>query len=220
MAAFFHLDVKPAIAARKRHPQDDVIGYLLAQGASDAEILTECVTCGAAGMITTREFFSVAAWHYLEQPPMRARYLVAQEDERHAMLEEILRLEPVFGHLYRRATADVYVASQGVATVIPKGALIVLRVYATNADETVVGERPLALYPGRELRGDRVPRSLMGFGDGHHRCPCQYVTVQESDIFLRWLLAPDGLRLVRAPSITWNDLIAAYALRAFIVALD
>ncbi|WIG59753.1 MAG: Cytochrome P450 [Ktedonobacterales bacterium] len=220
IAAFYLLDVRPAIKARRRQPREDVISHLIAQGYRDSEILTECVTYGAAGMITTREFISVATWHLLEQPALRARYLVAPEAERHAMLEEILRLEPVVGHLYRRATADLQIESNGGQVTIAEGDLIDVHIYAVNADEAVVGEQPLALCPGRELHADRVAPSVMGFGDGQHRCPGSYVAIQETDIFLRLLLALDGLRIECAPTLSWNELVTGYELRDFMLALD
>src|SRR5579859_7441027 len=92
MLSFYWLDVRPAIRARKRQVQEDVISHLLSQRYSDPEILTECVTYAAAGMATTREFISIAAWHLLEHPDLRARYLAAPEEERLEMLHETLRL--------------------------------------------------------------------------------------------------------------------------------
>ncbi|MDO4239374.1 MAG: cytochrome P450, partial [Micrococcus sp.] len=60
----FHLaDVRPAIRARRAHRRDDVVSHLLDEGCSDLEVLMECVTYGAAGMVTTREFLQMAAWH-------------------------------------------------------------------------------------------------------------------------------------------------------------
>jgi len=57
--AFYWLDVRPAIRARKRQAQEDVISHLISQNYTDAEILTECITYAAAGMVTTREFISI-----------------------------------------------------------------------------------------------------------------------------------------------------------------
>ena len=111
--AFLYLDVKPAIAARKRQPQEDVISHLVQQGRNDREILTECITYGAAGMVTTREFICAAAWQMLEQPALRTRYLAAGEAERYAILHEILRLEPVAGHLFRRTTTALTLELDG-----------------------------------------------------------------------------------------------------------
>ena len=221
MAAFFFLDVQPAIQARRGQPREDVISHLLAQGYRDREILTECVTYGAAGMVTTREFISVATWHFMERPELRARYLAAPEDERQEMLQEILRLEPVVGHLYRRATADLSVdAEDGQTITIPQGDLIDLHIHATHVDERIVGEQPLAVCPVRPLRDERATPAILGFGDGHHRCPGSYIALQEADIFLHRLLALENLRMVRPPHMAWNDLVTGYELRDFPIALD
>jgi cytochrome P450 len=220
MTAFFYLDVKPAIEARKKRPQEDVISHLLSLNYSDSEILTECVTYGAAGMVTTREFISVAAWHLLEQPALRARYLAAPEAERRALLEETLRLEPVVGNLQRRATADIHLESQGEHFVIPEGALIDLQIHGANSDERIISAEPLALCPGRELKGERVPAEMMSFGDGYHRCPGSYIAIQETDIFLQRLLTLEGLRIERVPTMRWSDLTTGYELRKFIVAVE
>ena len=213
--AFFTLDVLPAIRARKRKPQNDVISHLLAQNYSNAEILTECITYAAAGMVTTREFISVAAWHILERPELRQRYVVASEEERYAMLHEILRVEPVVTRLYRNTTADIELENEGTQVVIPQGSKITVEIDASNADESIVGELPLAVCPGREIKGDRVPEMVMSFGDGVHRCPGAYIAIQETDIFLQRLLALDGLHIVSKPSIRWNTLTTGYELRNF-----
>lgn len=215
MFAFFMLDVKPAIQARRAAPREDVISHLIGQGYSEPEILTECVTYGAAGMATTREFICAAAWHMLEQPALRQRYLAAGEDERYAILHEILRAEPVVGNLKRRATADIPLEQAGVT--IPQGALINLHIAAINADEALVGEHAEHVCPGRALAADNASSAVMSFGDGAHRCPGAYVAIQESDIFLQRLLAIDTLRIERGPTLTWNELVTGYELRDFIV---
>lgn len=219
VAAFFYLDVKPAIEARKKEPKEDVISHLISKGYGDGEILTECLTYAAAGMVTTREFISIAAWHMLEQPTVRERYLAGNEEERHALLQEILRLEPVVGHLYRRATTDLRLDDGEGSITIPAGSLINLHTYAANADTSVVGECPLMLEPGRELQAEKVGPAVMSFGDGSHRCPGAFVAIQESDVFLRRLLELEELRIERKPSVSWSDLVAGYELRGFTVAL-
>lgn len=221
--SFFYLDVMPAIRARKREVKEDVISYLVTQNYSDREILTECVTYAAAGMVTTREFISIATWHFLEQPELRTRYLAAPETERYAMLSEVLRLEPVVSHLSRHATKEIKLSSGGQSVTIPQGAKIDLRIYSVNEDRRVVGDPPRALCPGRELhgeRGERIPQEMLGFGDGHHRCPGSYIAIQETDIMLRKLLALDGLRMVHKPDLSWNDFINSYELRNFILAVE
>ncbi|SFR91097.1 cytochrome P450 [Sphingomonas jatrophae] len=210
---FYWLDVRPAIAARRKAPREDVISHLLAGGYKGSEILTECITYAAAGMVTTREFITVCAWHLLENDAVRARYLAADEPARHALLEEILRLEPVVGTLFRRTTAEVALgddASGGAA--IPKGALVAVDLRAVNADPAVSGEAPLTLNPDR-CPAHRAGAPVMSFGDGHHRCPGSFLAIQETDIFLMRLLAIPGLRLERDPKVGWNDLVTGYELR-------
>ena len=219
MAAFFLLDVKPAIRARRKAPKEDVISHLIAQGYGDTEILTECVTYGAAGMVTTREFICVAAWHLLDQPTLRDRYLVGGEEERYAILHEILRLEPVVGDLYRRATADLVLESDGQTVTIPAGALIDLHIHGTNSDKTVVGADPLLVCPARPLHPENATPAVMSFGDGTHRCPGFSVAIQEADIFLHKLLALPGLHIVQSPTVGWNAVVTGYEIRNFQIAL-
>ncbi|MET1006552.1 MAG: cytochrome P450, partial [Propionibacteriaceae bacterium] len=142
---FFYLDVKPAIRARRRRPREDVISQLLEQGFNDFEILTECVTYGAAGMATTREFITVAAWHLLSEPTLLARYREAEMPERLAILNETLRLEPVIGHLYRRTTAPVTVPTADGDQELAFGSLIDLDIRAINAEADTAGSEPLRL---------------------------------------------------------------------------
>jgi cytochrome P450 len=210
---FYLLDVRPAIAARRGEPREDVISHLLAKRYRGVEILIECITYGAAGMATTREFICMAAWHLLEAPELRERYLAADESGRHRILHEILRLEPVVAHLYRRAVGDLEVEHDGVTHRIPTGALIDLDLRAANADPAAVGEDPLRLHPQREL-GPGVQPGVLSFGDGAHRCPGAFIAIQESDVFLQRLLRLP-LEVVDPPQLRWNELIESYELRGF-----
>ncbi len=211
---FYIRDVLPAVRARRKHPQQDVISHLLEQGYKGVEIMIECLTYGAAGMVTTREFISMAVWHFLEKPELRQRYLVSGEKERLAMLGEILRLEPVVGHLYRRAGQDLAVGDQ----TIPAGALMDLYVRAANADEDVAGEEPLDLCPGRDVAAG-YGAEVMSFGDGAHKCPGNALAIQETDVLLQKLLALP-IRVVQTPSLSWDELIAGYRLRGFELCID
>ncbi|MEO7588336.1 MAG: cytochrome P450 [Arachnia sp.] len=206
---FYLFDVRPAVRARRREPSEDVITHLIGEGYKGVEIMIECLTYGAAGMVTTREFICMAVWHLLGNPALRERYLVAGEKERLAMLGEILRLEPVVGHLYRRATRDLQVGG----TVIPAGDLMDLHVRAANADESVVGESALKLCPGRDVAAGYGPE-VMSFGDGAHKCPGNALAIQETDILLQRLLAMD-VTVVSEPTMSWDDLITGYRLRDF-----
>lgn len=214
LALFYVLDVKPAIEARKKERRDDLISHLLDKNYSDLEIMTECLTYGTAGMVTTREFISAAAWHLLQNADLRGEYLHGTEKERHAILHEILRLEPVVSTLYRRAEQDLEI--DGVH--VPQGSLLALNVQEANTDESTVGERPLEVCPARSLpRGVQAP--VLAFGDGHHRCPGAFLAIRESDVFLRRLLIWNDLRILTPPSASYNEVVKGYELRGFKVAL-
>ncbi|SMB88639.1 cytochrome P450 [Deinococcus hopiensis] len=211
---FYLLDVKPAIQARRRERGDDLISHLLDRGYNDAEILTECLTYGTAGMVTTREFISVAAWHLLQNPDLRGEYVHGTERERHAILHEILRLEPVVSTLYRRAEEDLTVNGQTV----PRGSVIALDIQTANMDPAVVGEDPTTLCPARPLpRGVTAP--VLSFGDGHHRCPGAFLAIKESDVFLRRLLVWNDLEVVSGPEVSRNEVVKGYELRNFRIRL-
>lgn len=212
---FYVLDVCPAILARRLRPREDVISELVRRRFSGPAVLTEAITFGAAGMATTREFISVAAWHLLDDDDLRARYLAGSEAERTGVLAEILRLEPVVGHLYRRTTAPLTVSDGDQTVELAAGTLVDLDVRAINADAEVLGEEPLRLGVSRDLpRG--VPDAVMSFGDGNHRCPGNAIALLESDVFLTRLLAQD-LEVVSRPELAWNALIESYELRGFLV---
>ena len=213
-AKFFFLDVQPAIRAQRRSPQEDLLSHLVKEGYNATEILTECITFAAAGMVTTREFISAAAWHFLEHPDLKAHYFNAEEGERYTILHELLRLEPVVGHLLRRAKQDLEIESEGQRVTIPAGDLIDLHIYPANADERAVGDAPLTFCPERERAAGVQPYAL-SFGDGHHRCPGAFIAVQETDIFLTKLLKVEGLRLEQEPELSWNEVVKGYELREF-----
>lgn len=216
---FYLRDVRPAIRARRKEPQQDVISHLLEHDYADGEIVMECLTYGAAGMVTTREFLQVAVWHLLEQPRLRSDFLTGDAARRAEVLHEILRLEPVVGHLYRRAETDLTLTETtphgDVEHHVPQGARLDLYVRAANTDPEQVRPEPMALCPGRDLpRGIRA--EVMSFGDGPHRCPGNALAMTESEIFLTRILSRD-LELVGTPRVEWEDLIAGYAVRGLTV---
>ncbi|MCB9760749.1 MAG: cytochrome P450 [Alphaproteobacteria bacterium] len=212
MWRFYRRDVLPAIRARRAAPREDVISHLLAEGYANRAILRECLMYGTAGMATTREFIVMAGWHLLEREDLRRRFLDADEAGRIAVLEEILRLEPVVGTLYRRAEDDVALNAAGRSMAIPSGALIEIDVRAVNADPVVAGACPHRLDPDR-VGAPKVPASGISFGEGHHRCPGAAVALQESAIFLDKLLREPGLQLSTPPTVAWNPIISSYELR-------
>ncbi len=219
VANFYFTDVQPAIQARRNHLQEDVISHTLSEGYKPLEILTECVTYASAGMATTREFISLCAWHMLENADLKTQYLAGNQTERYKLLHELLRLEPVVGTLYRRATEDIELETQGEKLNIAKGSKISLHLYATNTDEQIVGDAPNQVCPARTLPKG-VPDPVMSFGDGNHRCPGAYIAIQETDIFLSKLLRLEGLSIEKAPDLSWNELVSGYELRNFILVLE
>ncbi|MEM7655040.1 MAG: cytochrome P450 [Bacteroidota bacterium] len=215
---FFLADVQPAIAARKKESQEDLITHLISEGYTNLEILIECITFAAAGMVTTREFISVCAWHLFSQVELKEQYLAADQKERYKILHELLRLESVVGHLYRRATDDITIELPEGTHHIKAGERIVLHVYGHNVDEQVVGEAAQMACPVRNLPKG-VGDAVMSFGDGNHRCPGAYIAIQETDIFLQKLFQLDGLHMIKEPNLSWNDLVKGYELRDFQVGL-
>lgn len=218
LANFFFTDIQPAITVRCQQPRENVISHTLAEGYSPLEILTECVTYAAAGMVTTREFISVAAWHLLEHDGLKAYYLAAPQEKRYKLLHELLRLEPVVGALIRKVEQDITLSSDCAQMTIPAGSRVTIHTRDVNMDSAVVGSDPERACPIRPLPRS-VPDAVMSFGDGHHRCPGAYIAIQESDIFLTRLLAIEGLHIVHPPEVSWNELVKGYELRNFIVAL-
>lgn len=217
MLTFYFFDVLPAIRARRKNPEQDVITHLINEGYSNPNILIECVTYGAAGMVTTREFISMATWHLLTNEELRHDFVTGDEKSRLAILYEILRLEPIVGHLYRRAQADIDITDGDDRYTIPQGALIDIYIRQANADPKVVGEEPLNIRPGRTMpRG--VGEEVISFGDGAHKCPGNSLAIQETEVLLSRLLAED-LQVLQEPSLHWDDLIAGYALRDFVLAI-
>lgn len=219
--SFLFLDVKPAIRARKKSRQDDVISYLLDKEYSDMEIMIESVTYGTAGMVTTREFITVAAWHLLSNEELRTKFLNGNQAERYQLLEEILRNEPIVGKLIRKAVENIPIKQEKPEQelVIQAGDIIELDILSINSDPSAVGEHPSCVVPFRQLKKKTLP-PVMSFGDGHHRCPGAYTAIQESDIFLRKLFALDGLRLVSKPTTDYVQIIQGYELRNFKIQVD
>lgn len=209
---FWHGDVAPAIRAHRRSPRRDPIGTLLAHGAGRVEILAEAMTWATAGMVTTREFITMATWRLLEDPALAEAYRAADADGRDLLLREILRVEPVVGHLYRRVREPI--SGAGGQAQLPVGAFLDLDVRAANRDPEAVGERPDRIRPDRGLPGSRA--AGLSFGHGTHRCPGEPLALLETRLLIDELLAR-GVRIVREPRRAEDPLIAGYRLRGMLV---
>jgi cytochrome P450 len=217
--AFFFADVLPAIRRRRKHPQNDVISYMLSKNKKPVDIWVECIVYGAAGLATTQEFICVVLLHCMKDEKLRAIMTSDDTEARHEALNEILRLEPVIGKLYRRAHEPVTVKSEGREYTIPEGERIAFHVYDVNVDARAVGGAPEKLQPERELEKG-VYRSMLGFGSGPHRCAGEHLALAETDIFIHKLLKLPGLRIESGPDIVRNDTVEGYEVSNLILAVD
>jgi len=214
--AFHYLHVRPAMKARRKTPKDDIITHLVAEKYGALSILMECMTYAGAGMVTTREFITMVAWHLFERDDLRSRYLNGTADEQTAILEEVLRLEPVATLLYRAADSAV---AERLPASVAAGARYAIDVRKTNTDEAAAGACPYALDPDRaaNIKGGGA---FLSFGDGAHRCPGAQVAMTETRIFIDHLFRVPGIKLTAAPRIGWNDALMSYELRGAMVACD
>ncbi len=210
---FLLFDVWPAARARRKTRRDDVISLMLDERYSIKALLIECLTYAAAGMVTTREFIVMAAWHLLEREDLRVRYLEGGEEEQILLLEEILRLEPIASVLHRRGPDAAGPDGQA------PGQLFALDVRAANTDEANTGPCPHAIDPDRH-RHMKGGVAALSFGDGAHRCPGAQVALHEARLFLDRLLRVPGLRLAQAPQISWRSDLMSYELRNAVVTCD
>jgi len=209
-------DVQRAARARRKHPKDDIISHCLELGYTNKGLLIECLTYATAGMLTTREFIGMVALHMFENEPLREQFLQGDEDEQFAILDEILRLEPVTSFVYRKATKD-FSTSDGRQ--IKAGELYGIDLRAANTDEQVTGDCPFAADPDRAER-QKMAGSWMSFGDGAHRCPGAQVALHETRIFIDALFRVPGIRLVSRPQVGWCVPIQGYEVHGAIVECD
>ncbi len=210
---FFRRDVIPAIRHRQTNDCDDVISFLVREGYSDQEILIECMTYATAGMITTREFIVMVAWHLFENDDLRSQFLYGDEEVQFAILDEILRIDPVAAYLYRRADEDL-TTSDGRD--VKAGEQFLVDIRNINLDEAATGACPYAIDPERAKR-QRMPSNWLSFGDGPHRCPGAQVAMHETRVFIDALLRIPGIRLATKPTMGWMEEINGYELHGAIV---
>ncbi|MET0389637.1 MAG: cytochrome P450 [Polyangiales bacterium] len=214
---FYLNDVRPVVRARRKQRRDDIISQVIDKGYSDTAIMIECLTYATAGMVTTREFIVMCCWHMFDHPALRARFLGADEEGQFLILNEILRLEPVAGYVYRRVNQALDSSVRGGA--VPAGSSFVVDMRAVNSDAAMVGECPFAVDPERAKRINHNG-TFMSFGDGAHHCPGWQVALNETRVFVDRLLRIPGIKLERAPDMRWNAALASYELRHAIVTCD
>jgi hypothetical protein len=191
---------------------------MVREGYKTKMLLIECMTYATAGMVTTREFIVMCAWHLFDNPALRERFMSGDERDQLSILYEILRLEPITTMLYRRAANNIEAVPEQIDTV-REGDVLGLDIRAANTDETVVGTCPYALDPDRARRMKQPP-SFLSFGEGSHRCPGSQVALHETRIFLNELFRIPGIRLATPPKPGWSQTMSSYDLRGAVLTCD
>jgi cytochrome P450 len=217
--AFLLADVMPAISSRRKSPQNDVISYMLSKGKRTLDIWVESIVYAAAGMATTQEFICIVLLHCMRDEKFHKIMTSDNTNARYEASNEILRLEPVIGKLYRRAHEPVTVASEGKEFTIPEGEKITFHIYDVNVDSNAVRQSPTQLHAHRKLEKG-VYRSLIGFGSGPHRCAGEHLALAETDVFINKILQVPGLRIESGPNIIRNDTVEGYEVNDLILAID
>jgi cytochrome P450 len=205
--------IAPAVEARKREPKNDVVSYMVQNEYGVKAMIIETMTYSGAGVSTTREFMQVAAWQLFDHPDLKDRFLAEDENGQFKIIQELLRLDPVAGYLYRRTNEEVQSKAAGQ---LPKDQLLAIDIRASNQDASTVGENPYAIDPDRAEKQNQLP-TWTSFGDGPHRCPGAQVAVHETRIFLNHLFRVPGLKLEKAPDIGWSMATQGYEMRNMIV---
>jgi cytochrome P450 len=215
--ALYNDHIVPAVEARLREPKDDVVSYMAKEGYSKQAMVIECQTYAGAGVSATKEFIALAAWQLFDHPDLLKRFLDGDQADQFAILEEILRLDPVGNYMYRQSTIEVP-SPDGKQPVHP-GDVIAINVREVNVDPKVVGEGPFEIDPDRPKR-TKSSGSWMSFGDGPHRCPGAQVALHETRVFLDRLFRVPGIRMVKPPEMVLAVQTQGYELRGCIVACD
>jgi cytochrome P450 len=192
---------------------------MISKGKKPLEIWVECVVYAAAGMATTQEFICIVLLHCMKDEKFHKIMTSDNASARYEALNEILRLEPVIGKLYRKTQEPVTVMSDDGEITIPKGEKITFHVYDVNVDSNAVRESPTQLHAHRKLEKG-VYRSLIGFGSGPHRCAGEHLAFAETDVFIQKILQVPGLRIESGPNILRNDTVEGYEVNDLILAVD
>lgn len=209
--------IVPAAEARRKEPKDDVVSYMVKENYSKQAMIIECQTYAGAGVSTTREFIVLAMWQLFDHPDVMKRFLEGDDADQFAILEEILRLDPVANFVYRQSTIELPNSVSGQP--VTEGEVFAVNMREVNTDTSVVGECPFQLDPDRPKRM-KASGSWMSFGDGPHRCPGSQVALHESRVFLDRMLRVPGIRMVKPPEMILSVQTQGYELRGCIVACD
>ena len=168
--------LREVIAARRDDPGEDLLSALIAvrDGADvldDDELLATCALLLLAGHETSVNLIS-GGLRALLRLPGELDALRAEPGRAPGVVEEVLRLEPPFQLVTRRALADVEVGG----VVLPEGCRVVLLLAAANRDPDRFPD-PDRFVPGRSGRH-------LAFGAGVHYCLGAPLAKLEADVAL------------------------------------
>jgi cytochrome P450 len=171
------------IEDRRRHPQDDLIGALVAaeldgQRLSDWDVLGFCFVMVAGGNDTTGALISHGIG-LLEEHPDQRQLLLDDPDLIPSAITEFLRLESSVQGLARTTTRDVEVG--GVT--IPAGEKVLMLYGSANRDAAEFGPDADRLDVRRN-----VVRHL-GFSSGPHFCIGSHLAKLQARVAFEELLA-------------------------------
>jgi cytochrome P450 len=194
--------LEEVIAARGRHPGDDLISRLLAAETGSGDRLTHeeiafvCIMCFVAGNETTKSLVSNGV-HALLSHPDQAALLRARPQLVTSAVREALRYDSPLQLTKRLATADVDVGG----TRISAGDQVLLCLGAANRDPDAF-DRPDEFDITRDATGH------LAFGYGMHGClGGTLATLQAEVAFDRLVRRTAGVELAVEPAgdLQWQD---------------
>ena len=177
-------------AARRQDADDSAIGWFVAHGATDEEIVNNVRLMVSGGINEPRDGIGLVSWVLLTRPDLRAA-VAAEPGKLRRLIEEVFRVHSPVGTITRQTTRDVEVG--GVR--IPGGALVAGVLRSINVDESH-WDAPT------EIRLDRREGSHAAFALGPHRCLGEWLGRQEVRLGVERLFARfPGLALDAANTV-------------------
>ncbi|GAA5187597.1 cytochrome P450 [Rugosimonospora acidiphila] len=152
-------------AAKREHPEADVISDMVAVQAQDPTFTDDDLSRLAAGLLfagheTTSTRIDYGVLLLLGDPSRRDRFVADPDGQVQATVEEILRISAPGGlGLLRYAHEDVEVGGVTIA----RGDAVIISSNAANRDGTVFADPD-------EFDPDRKPNTHLAFGHGAHVC--------------------------------------------------
>lgn len=194
-----------AVADRRLHTADDLLGALVAAGdddkLTDGEIVAFGVTLLMAGYSPTSHQIAGSVFALLHEPANWQR-LVEDRELLPAAVEELLRYcpMPASGGTIRIATEDVELGG----VLIKAGEAVLPALVSANRDETVFADADRLVIDRLLIYGADNPH--VAFGHGIHRCLGAQLARAELRLTLAALLdrLPDLRLAVPAADIPWQ----------------